>query len=239
MPIKSKYKTPEDLENFKPIPGHSQYAISEDGRVIRSEGGKTPNRLIALINNSGYRYCMINTKDGIDATGEPYAERIYKFTPAHRLVAITFIGPPPLGQPWVNHKNGIKDDNRVENLEWSSISQNIQHAHDTGLVKKVTGSDHWRYGKPVPESTRRKMGDKKRGEKHPKFKGWWVVNGRQFASTFEAERALGKEWYAKKVYRWCLARKGGCYFLDREELEKRARGVDERGDTYVSEKAPA
>lgn len=61
----------------------------------------------------------------------------------HRLVASAFLGPCPKNKE-VNHKDGNKLNNKLENLEYASHSDNMKHAIRSGLYKPGTsiGSDH-------------------------------------------------------------------------------------------------
>lgn len=76
---------------------------------------------------SGYIYCNVTMKDG-----KNHSCRI------HRLIAQAFI-PNPENLPIVGHMNNIKTDNRIENLYWTTYSENSQKAHDDGLIVNTKG----------------------------------------------------------------------------------------------------
>ena len=93
------------------------YTVNEDGEV-KNPDGKTLRNFDK--NRVGYVRIGIRVKQKLNRTS------------VHRLVADAFI-PNPDNLPQVNHKNGVKDDNRLENLEWMSPSANMRHALRTGL----------------------------------------------------------------------------------------------------------
>ena len=98
------------------------YSVTKDGMVWSHPKGTNNKHGKWLSLDTSGRYPMIGLiKDG---------ER--KRYLVHRLVAETYI-PNPDNLPQVNHINGVRDDNRVENLEWVTASDNRIHAWETGL----------------------------------------------------------------------------------------------------------
>ena len=99
-----------------------RYSVTSDGRVwSHPKGTNTKNGRWLSLDNSG-RYPVVSlVKDGQK-----------KRHLVHRIVAQAYVVNPD-GLPQVNHINGVRDDNRVENLEWVTASDNRIHAWETGL----------------------------------------------------------------------------------------------------------
>lgn len=103
----------------KIIPGHENYCASKDGRIF-SRNYRNSGETIELsqsIGNGKYKTVQLGKKNSFVS---------------HRIIAKTFIENPN-NYPQVNHINGDKGDNRVENLEWCTAKQNTDHAFNIGL----------------------------------------------------------------------------------------------------------
>ncbi len=112
---------------FKDIPGYEGlYAINEQGEVLSySKGGKHGTKVKSPHKTSlGYLRVRL------------WKDNKVKNYLVHRLVAITFI-PNPKSLQEVNHKNLDKTDNRIENLEWCTRSDNCKHAYKKGAIKNI------------------------------------------------------------------------------------------------------
>jgi hypothetical protein len=111
-------------EIWKPIEGYEgRYQVSSLGRVRSYRKIKKDYVILKNVERKGYYRNYVGGK----------------MISTHILVAQAFIENKD-NKPYINHKNGDKMDNRMENLEWCTRSENAHHAYSMGLMKQ--GQEH-------------------------------------------------------------------------------------------------
>lgn len=163
------------------IPGFSMYLIKRDGTVVNSVSGKIKQ---SHISQRGYIQISI--------TGE--AGNSSRITGIHRLLALTFI---PYGvnvkEMHVNHKNINRSDNRVENLEWATISENTQHGKDAHKAyweeKRKAKQEHSKEEGQIDKHYLKKLTSASKSIP-VESKNIWTDEVRQFRSINEAGKEL-------------------------------------------------
>lgn len=133
--VRPQCPPPNEPEEWRAVPGYEgYYSVSDLGRVRRDRAGRgtRAGRMC-----SPHRYSKGYLRVTLTKDAQPQNCGI------HRLVAAAFLRAPLPGEQ-VNHKNGVKSDNRPCNLEWCSGQQNMDHARANGLRPQLTGARNGR-----------------------------------------------------------------------------------------------
>lgn len=118
------------IEIWKKANSYSNYEVSNLGRLktFNWKGSGKEAILKPALDKSGYLRTVLKGDNGISKTIKVHRIVLNSFNPTNEVLE-------------VNHINGIKNDNRIENLEWCTRKQNIQHCIDNNLQYVLRGEE--------------------------------------------------------------------------------------------------
>ena len=129
IPVSKTHWLLHQNEFWKDVPEWElSYQISSLGRLKSKDRMVTRGSGLMKIKGRLFRYVIDNGYKRVSLSGYGKSRKEY----IHRIICFAFI-PNPDSKPEVNHKNGIKLDSRLMNLEWVTKTENLQHSYDTGL----------------------------------------------------------------------------------------------------------
>lgn len=152
------------------------YIILKDGKIKN----KTTGKILRQRLNKGYPIVDLYDGDGNKKTFQ-----------VHRLIAEKYI-PNPENLPQINHKNLVRNDNRIENLEWCTVAYNLRHARKYGkniyTKERRQKISKAKLGIPMKEETKKKLSDywsggRIAGKNHPLY-----------------GKKMPKEWIQKRTH---------------------------------------
>ena len=198
-------------ERFGIIPKNAKlldfapYYVTKDGSTVFSmiSGRPIKQRIQTLtrVNKKGERI----TKPGYVQVWLRHKDGVYHWHKVHRLVASLFVvNYKPSTQKEVGHKDNNKLNNHYTNLYWTDHRGNVHDAIKSGLNifgknDLSGGRTHWMSGVKHTDGAKKLMSLAKVGEKHPKFKGWYIYEGNKYSSFGQLAEVMGT--YTMKVKR--------------------------------------
>lgn len=128
----TKYQEIQNNE-WSPVKGfEGMYAVSKTG-IVKGLARKIVKKRwgVHSISETLLKPAIVNGYHRVVLSNGVHKKNMF----IHRIVALAFI-PNPQGKEYVNHKNGDRLDNRIENLEWCTVLENNHHALETGLKRR-------------------------------------------------------------------------------------------------------
>jgi len=119
-----------EVREVREVPGYPGYFASRDGRIYKNDKGEMKELKQYEYEHTGYLLVSMKASDSTRVNTQR----------AHRIIAATWLAPGELDQIHVNHKDNIRSNNHVDNLEWCTEKENSQHYHKQINPKMMHGA---------------------------------------------------------------------------------------------------